>query len=557
MTSPEFAVPTTEDSAPAAAAKTSPAVSSGREYERARRETNRRRTFAIISHPDAGKTTLTEKFLLYAGQVSEAGAVRGRKTQRAARSDWMQMERERGISIKSTVLSFEYRGFVLNLLDTPGHDDFSEDTYRTLTAADCAVMVIDAVKGIETQTKKLFKICADRKIPILTFVNKMDRPGCDPLKTLSDIEEVLGIHAVPINWPIGTGYNFRGVFDRPTQKVLLFKPTPHGAVKVPTQEATLDDIGETLLEETLITQLKDEIELLNHAGETFSSEAFLNGQMTPVYFGSALTNFGVEPFLNSFLDLSPAPTTRLSDHGPVPTDAAQFSGVIFKIQANLDPKHHDRVAFLRVCAGKFTRDMELLNARTGASIRIKRSHRSFAQERETVDEAWPGDILGLVIPGQFCLGDTLCEGERLQYAGRWQFPPECFASLRCADTLRRKQFQQGLLQLREEGAIQIFTDSQLMAAEPLLGAVGELQFEVVQYRLESEYKVKTVLHRLPYTIARWVTGTPEELEAIRVPSSCRQLFDEAGNTVLVFESTWSADYCRTLNPKLPFLEAAP
>ena len=502
-----------------------------------RAEVNRRRTFAIISHPDAGKTTLTEKFLLYAGQVSEAGAVRGRKTQRAVTSDWMQIERERGISVTSTVLSFDYNGCQLNLLDTPGHNDFSEDTYRTLTAADCAVMVIDAVKGIEAQTRKLFKICSERNIPIITFVNKMDRPGCDPLATLSAIEDLLGVHAVPQNWPIGIGRDFCGVYDRRTEEVLLFHAVPHGAVKVPTDAAALDDACQRLLTPELGTRLRDELSLLNEAGEAFDRNAFLQGKMTPVFFGSALTNFGVQPFLDSFVELSPPPSTRLSDRGPIPTDSAQFAGVIFKIQANLDPRHHDRVAFLRVCAGRFTRDMEIVNSRTNAKIRIKRSHRAFAQERETVDEAWPGDILGLVIPGQFRLGDTLCEGEPLRFEGQWQFPPECFATLHCNLTSRRKQFLQGLSQLREEGAVQIFTDGQANMREPVLGAVGELQFEVVQYRLEAEYKTPTVLQPLPFRFARWVTGPAEAIADLDVPSSCRKLLDEHGATVVAFKST--------------------
>jgi len=520
-------------------------------------EVQRRRTFAIISHPDAGKTTLTEKLLLYSGSISEAGAVRGRKTQRAVTSDWMALERERGISITSTVLSFEYHGLQLNLLDTPGHDDFSEDTYRTLTAADSAVMVIDAVKGIETQTKKLFRICAERKIPILTFVNKLDRPGCDPLNTLSEIERVLGIHAIPWNWPIGTGRDFRGVYDRKSRKALVFESVVGGIDRAPVTTADLDNIPESLLAPEVTAALRDEVDLLDTAGETFSRERFLNGEMTPVFFGSALTNFGVEPFLNTFLDLAPPPTPRISNLGPVPPDRPEFAGVIFKIQANLDPRHHDRVAYMRVCAGRFTRDMELLHARTGERIRIKRSQRLFAKERETMEVAYPGDVIGLVIPGQFRLGDTLVERQPLQFEGQWQFPPECFATLRCTETGRRKQFDKGISQLVEEGAIQLLRDLGGSSTEPVLAAVGQLQFEVVQYRLEAEYNAKTTLHRMPYRMARWISGDPGDIEEMRIPSMGRLLQDQDGSPVVLFESEGMLRYCLELNPKLTFSDVRP
>ncbi|MCA9113476.1 MAG: peptide chain release factor 3 [Planctomycetaceae bacterium] len=519
-----------------------------------RAEIQKRRTFAIISHPDAGKTTLTEKLLLYSGRVMEAGAVRGRKSQRAVTSDWMAMERERGISITSTVLTFEHRGQRMNLLDTPGHEDFSEDTYRTLTAADCAVMVIDAVKGIEAQTEKLFRICAARKIPIVTFVNKLDRPGCEPLATLGHLEEVLGMAAVPLNWPIGTGRDFQGVYDRAAEQVLLFESVTRGAVRVPTTRATLEDACERLLSPERAAQLREDVELLDGACEPFDHERFLKGEITPVFFGSALSNFGVEPFLESFLDISPPPGPRNSDQGEVPPDKPEFAGVVFKIQANLDPRHRDRVAYVRVCAGRFARDMEVLLARTGEKIRIKRSHRVFAAGRETMDEAWPGDIIGLVNPGQFRLGDTLCEGAPLQYDGQWQFPPECFATLRCNDTSRRKQFSRGVSQLIEEGAIQVLADPQAMFREPVLAAVGELQFDVVQYRLESEYGTETTLHRLPYEVARWVTGSPQDLAAIKLPSAARMLQDQDGSPVALFQSQWNLNYCCEMNPSLQFHE---
>ncbi len=519
-------------------------------------QVQRRRTFAIISHPDAGKTTLTEKLLLYSGCVAEAGAVRGRKTQRAVTSDWMAIERERGISITSTVLSFEYEGFQLNLLDTPGHEDFSEDTYRTLTAADCAIMVIDAVKGIEAQTRKLFKICSDRKIPILAFVNKVDRPGCDPLNTLSEIEKVLGIHAIPLNWPIGTGKAFRGIFDRVSREIKLFKHVVGGSNRVPTETRSLEAAGELLNEEE-VQALNDEVELLDHAAEPFEREDFLAGQVTPVFFGSALNNFGVEAFLKSFLELAPPPGPRMSNQGEISPYRPQFAGVIFKIQANLDPRHHDRVAYVRVCSGRFMRDMEITHSRTEQLIRIKQSQRLFARERETMDCAYAGDVIGLVIPGQFRLGDTLTEGPPLQIEGQWNFSPDCFGVLRCTETLRRKQFDKGILQLAEEGAIQLLHDPGTMSGEPVLAAVGQLQFEVVQYRLEAEYKSRTTFHRLPYQFARWVTGDPAELAAVRTPSACRELRDQDENVVLLFESAGMLRYCKELNPKLVFSETRP
>lgn len=522
---------------------------------RLRDEISRRRTFAIISHPDAGKTTLTEKLLLYAGQVGEAGAVRGRKTQRAVTSDWMEMERQRGISITSTVLSFEYQDHHFNLLDTPGHNDFSEDTYRTLTAADCAVMVLDLAKGIEPQTKKLFKICAERKIPIVTLVNKLDRPGGDPLATLGDIEEFLGIHAVPMNWPVGIGRNFCGVYDCSSELVLKFSSVSHGSVRVPTQRMTMSEACDSL-DPHIASSLREEVELITSAGEDFNDEKFLKGEITPVFFASALSNFGIEPFLESFLRLCPAPGPRLSNEGSISPDHEQFSGLIFKIQANLDPRHHDRVAFLRVCSGKFTRDMELLNSRTNTKLRIKRSQKTFAQDRDTIDEAWPGDVVGLIMPGQLRLGDTLCEGQPLRFEGRWHFPPECFAAIRCDDTSRRKQFIQGLTQLREEGAIQVFGDG-AMSREPVIGAVGELQFEVVQYRLNAEYRAETTLHRLPYSICKWVTGPREQIAEMWIPTSARLLYDDAGAPVVVFDSEWSMKYCLDRNPGFKLLEIRP
>jgi len=518
-----------------------------------RREAERRRTFAIISHPDAGKTTLTEKLLLYAGCVDEAGAVRGRKSQRSATSDWMAIERERGISITSTVLAFTYRGYQINLLDTPGHQDFSEDTYRTLTAADCAVMVLDAVRGIEPQTIKLFKICAARKIPILTFVNKMDRPGGEPLRSLGEIEEVLGIDAVPLNWPVGVGAGFCGVYDRQAGRLLRFSAVPHGTQTVPAATADLDQ-AETLLPPEQASALREKIALLDGASATFDRARFLRGEQTPVFFGSALTNFGIEPFLNAFLDLCPPPGPRQSDRGLIHPAQPEFAGVVFKIQANLDPKHRDRVAFVRVCAGRFQREMDVTLARTGERIRIKRSHRLFARERETTDEAYPGDIIGMVNPGQFRLGDTLIEGETFQYEGQWEFLPERFARLRCTHTDRRKQFAKGLAQLLEEGVVQVLNDANTNSREPVLATVGELQFDVVRYRLETEYNTPTTLEHLPYIAARWIDAPLAALNSFDPPTLSRVMIDHQGAPIILFTSEWEIRNCQEKNPEFPLLE---
>jgi peptide chain release factor 3 len=517
------------------------------------REVARRRTFAIIAHPDAGKTTLTEKLLLYSGRINEAGAVRGRKTQRAARSDWMKMEQERGVSVTSTCLAFDYQGFRINLLDTPGHQDFSEDTYRTLTAVDAAVMVLDGVRGVEPQTVKLFKICAERQIPILTFVNKMDRPGADPLQALTAIEEVLGIDAIPLNWPIGTGYDFRGLVDRTESKVLKFSPVPKGSLAVPVEESDLAGESHPFPSEVLAPVL-EEIELLDGAAVPFDQDQFLHGQQTPVFFGCALNNFGVEVFLRQFLRLAPPPVSRESEAGPVDPHAPDFTGVVFKIQANLDPRHRDRIAFVRVCSGRFERDMEVQVARTGEKIRIRRSHQLFAQERELTEEAFPGDVIGMVNPGKLRLGDTLCSGPPRQYVARWEYPPECFARIRCKETGKRKQFSRGLQQLIEEGAVQMLSDSGTSSNEPVLAAVGELQFDVVQFRLESEYNAQTVLERLPYDVSRWVHNPGFDPEQFHLPSGTRIMYDHAGAPMLLFQDDWSLQFCQSRNPDLILAE---
>ncbi len=515
------------------------------------REVARRRTFAIISHPDAGKTTLTEKLLLFGGCIDVAGAVRGRKAQRAATSDWLELEKQRGISVSSTVLTFEFEGHQVNLLDTPGHHDFSEDTYRTLMAADCAVMVIDLAKGVETQTEKLFQVCALRKIPVITFVNKVDRPGQSPLAVLEEIEAKFGIDAVPQNWPLGTGYDFAGIVDTTTCTAHLFQQRS-GTHRVPFQSFELGSLpAEAGIRTDVIAQAAEEVELVSAAGVGFDREQFLAGKQSPVFFGSALTNWGVEHFLHGFLKLCPPPGDRASNAGPIAAARPDFAGFVFKIQANLDPRHRDRIAFVRVCAGRFRRDMEVLHTRTGEKLRLRRAHRVFGRERETMDEAFPGDIVGLVNPGEFRLGDTLCEGDPVSFDPLPQFSPENFAILRCRSTDRRKQFERGLSQLLEEGAIQVFSDPHAMRREPMLAAVGELQFDVVRFRLESEYDTPTDLQWLPFKLARWIDeSTP--LDQMRLPYSAKMVRDQFGNHAVLFHSQWDAEYASRENPNVPF-----
>jgi peptide chain release factor 3 len=514
-------------------------------------ETARRRTFAIISHPDAGKTTLTEKLLLYSGAIDLAGSVRTRKNQRHATSDWMAMERERGISITSTVLAVDYLGCRVNLLDTPGHQDFSEDTYRTLMAVDSAVMVLDAAKGIEAQTRKLFEVCRMRNIPILTFINKLDQPGREPLDLLDEIERVLQIGVVPMNWPIGSGGDFQGVYDLPGRTVLRFERTAHGAQRAPVQVAALDDPTlDTLLGAGAAQQLRDDIELLEGAGADFDHSTFRQGAVTPVFFGSALNNFGVEPFLRALLDLAPPPEPRASDRGPIDPIDEPFSGFVFKIQANMDPLHRDRMAFIRVCSGRFEKDMQVFSPRLGRSIRMTRPHRVFARERETVAEAYPGDVIGVTNPGLFAIGDTLCAGPALRYAAMLRFAPERFARLQNNSLAKHKQFQKGLEQLVEEGVVQLFYDTESMRREPILAAVGELQFDVVRARLSAEYNVETDVEHLPYIAARWPTCPPEVLASTRLLSAVRSVSDGAGRPVLLFSSEWEIGYLEREQPQL-------
>jgi peptide chain release factor 3 len=513
-------------------------------------EVRARRTFAIISHPDAGKTTLTEKLLLYGGAIHVAGQVSARKRQRQATSDWMALERERGISITSTVLQFPYHGHVLNLLDTPGHQDFGEDTYRTLLAADSAVMLIDAAKGVEPQTKKLFAICRERGIPLFTFMNKLDRPTRDPLELLDELENVLGIGAFPVNWPLGNGDDFKGVYDRRTRTLHLFERAAHGATRAAVSVTDANDPQvRAMVSEPVYAQFRESIELLDGAGEQFDRAAMLRGEATPVFFGSAVTNFGVQLFLDEFIEMAPSPSARA---GVDPADAA-FTGFIFKIQANMDPRHRDRVAFVRICSGEFARDMTVRNARTTATLRLSRAMRLFADDRESLETAYAGDVVGLVNPGAFAIGDSLYETKPVSFPPIPAFAPEHFAAVRSIDVSGYKSFGKGIAQLREEGAVQVFYPWSSMRTEPILGAVGELQFEVAKYRLEAEYNVKTRFETLPYTLALHVEGERDHLASAHLPSNAKLVEDWSGRPVALFESEWSVRLAREWNPSLKFM----
>jgi peptide chain release factor 3 len=518
------------------------------------KEIQKRRTFAIISHPDAGKTTLTEKLLLYGGAVQLAGSVTARKNQRATTSDWMELEKKRGISISSTVLQFDYDGYRINLLDTPGHKDFSEDTYRVLTAVDAVVMVIDSAKGIEAQTRKLFEVCRQRGVPIFTFMNKCDRPMRDPLTLLDELEKVLGIGAFPVNWPIGTGFDFQGVYERRAKQVYLFERTVGGQYRAPVEVGALSDpiIRERLDDQTFL-KVTEELEMLELAGETFDESAVLAGRTTPVFFGSGVNNFGVQLLLDGFLRHSPPPKARLMAGTPIAPENPAFSGFIFKIQANMDPRHRDRIAFLRVCSGKFERDMTVLHPRSEKKVRLSSSHKLFGNERETVDEAYPGDIIGLVGHSDFGIGDTLTTDPSICYKEIPRFTPEAFAYLHNPNTGKYKQFRQGLDQWLQEGVLQVLHLRDSATKIPLLAAVGPLQFEVVQFRLESEYGAESRLESAPWSVVRWLP--PEfkdpELDALSLPTGARVAFDMSQHPVVLFQNDWSANYFVETNRAAP------
>ena len=523
------------------------------------RAIRRRRTFAIISHPDAGKTTLTEKLLLYGGAIHLAGTVKARRAERHATSDWMELEQQRGISVTSSVLQFEYEGYQLNLLDTPGHQDFGEDTFRTLVAADSAVMLLDNRRGVEERTRQLFDVCRRRRMPIFTMVNKCDRAGEDPLKLVSDVEADLGIAVYPMNWPIHANGGFLGVYDRAQKQLHLFdRGTDHGASRAETHVMTMDDprvpelVGEDALE-----RLRHDVQLLDEAGHTFDHDALLAGELTPLFFGSALTNFGIEPFLKEFLALAPPPTPRDSSTGPVDPARPDFTGFVFKIQANMDPKHRDRVAFVRVCSGRFAAGMQVTHVRSGKPFRLSAPQQFMARERVAVEEAWPGDVVGVLDRGTLRIGDTLAEAGEVEFQGIPRFAPEHFARILVADPLRRKRLDAGLRQLTEEGAAQVFYAEGSTGPTPIVGAVGQLQFDVMLHRLEHEYGVACRLERYPFRYPRWVTGPEADIAKVAAGSGCALLYDAKDHPVLVFADAWGVRWTTEHAPTLTFHTVAP
>jgi peptide chain release factor 3 len=515
-------------------------------------EIARRRTFAIISHPDAGKTTLTEKFLLYGGAVQQAGSVTARKNQRATTSDWMELERKRGISVSSTVLQFDYRGYCVNLLDTPGHKDFSEDTYRVLTAVDAVIMVIDAGKGIENQTRKLFEICRRRSVPIFTFMNKMDRPGRDPLDLLDELERVLGLHAYAVNWPLGAGAEFRGVFDRLNHQLHLFERTPGGSHRAPVAVTSLSDPAvRQSVGPYACDAATDELATLDAAGG-FDPAAVLRGEQTPVLFGSASNNFGVQLLLDAFLAYSSAPRARRALCGTIEPDHDAFSGFVFKIQANMDPKHRDCIAFVRICSGRFERSMSVIHQQTGNRIRLTSSHKMFARERETVEEAFAGDVIGIVGHTEFKVGDTLTVDPRIVYREIPRFAPECFAYLHGSGSSQHKRFRSGLDQLLQEGVVLSLKLETATTSTPLIGAVGPLQFDVVKYRLETEYGAESRLQTAPWDRLRWIDPRhpKDALDVTTIPSGAALATDGEGQRVILFPGDWEMTYFHRRNPTI-------
>ena len=516
-----------------------------------------RRTFAIISHPDAGKTTLTEKFLLYGGAINLAGSVKGKATARHAVSDWMEIEKERGISVTSSVLQFNYDGYCINILDTPGHQDFSEDTYRTLMAADSAVMVIDAAKGVEPQTRKLFKVCAMRKIPVFTFMNKLDRDALDPFALLDEIETELGIPTCPMNWPIGSGKEFKGVYDRQRRLVVLFSDTEKGTKEGHTDEISIDDEAalKAAIGNVAYDKLMEDLELLDGAGAEYDREMVDAGDLSPVFFGSALTNFGVELFLKNFLCMTLPPSARTSDNGVIDPFADDFSAFVFKIQANMNKAHRDRVAFMRICSGKFTAGMEVRHIQGGKIMRLSQPQQMMADQRHIVDEAYAGDIIGVFDPGIFSIGDTVCaQNSNFAFEGIPTFAPEHFARVTQLDTMKRKQFVKGITQIAQEGAIQIFQEFNTGLEEIIVGVVGVLQFEVLKYRLENEYNVDIRLDALPYEHIRWIVNTDIDLEKLTGTSDMKKVKDMKGKPLLLFVNSWSVGMTLDRNPGLELEE---
>ena len=528
-------------------------------------EIERRRTFAIISHPDAGKTTLTEKFLLYGGAIAMAGAVKGKKNTRHAVSDWMEIEKQRGISVTSSVMQFNYNGYCINILDTPGHQDFSEDTYRTLMAADSAVMVIDAAKGVENQTRKLFKVCVMRNIPIFTFINKMDRESRNPFDLLEEIESELGIKTYPVNWPIGSGKDFKGVYDRENRRIISFEMNDgmnYGTKEVAATEVDLNDENlANVIGQSNYNTLKDDVELLDGASEVFDSELVNCGKLSPVFFGSALTNFGVEPFLENFLKMTPPPLPRNTESGVVDPFDENFSAFIFKIQANMNKAHRDRIAFMRIVSGKFNKEMEVLHVQNNRTMRLSQPQQIMANEREVIEEAYAGDIMGVFDPGVFSIGDTICApSKKVVFEGIPTFAPEHFSRIRQKDTLKRKQFIKGTTQIAQEGAIQIFSEPQSGFEEVIVGVVGVLQFDVLEYRLKNEYNVDIIREDLSYEYIRWITsqkhldGGLDELKKLVLTSDTKLIQDVRGNYLLIFTSEWNIKWALDKNEGLELAE---
>ncbi len=529
-------------------------------------EIGRRRTFAIISHPDAGKTTLTEKLLLYGGVIQLAGAVKAKRGRASAVSDWMEMERERGISITTSVLQFPYRGLALNLLDTPGHADFSEDTYRTLHAVDGAVMLLDCAKGVESQTRKLFRVCRQRSIPIFTFVNKLDRPGRDAFELIGEVESVLGIGVYPITWPIFRDGTFRGVYHRMARRVYLFdaghanSSSTAGAERPPVEVTGLDDPTlREALDDRGYDRLREEADLLEAAGDGFDRERFEAGQLSPMFFGSAVNNFGLEAFLETFCELMPPPRPRETDQGSVEPTRDEFSGFVFKIQANMDKAHRDRVAFVRICSGKMVRGMKAHHVRTGKDVRLANPTQFMARDRAVVDESFAGDVVGIHDPGNLEIGDTLTGGSRFTYEGIPSFAPEHFRRLALVDPLRRKQFATGIEQLAQEGTVQLYRPPAGRAGDLVLGAVGQLQFEVVKYRLEAEYGVAVRVEAVPWQLARWVTradGKPVDTDDLYAAVEGMVVLDVRGRPVVLFDREWALRTAEKFHPEYQYVETA-
>lgn len=517
-----------------------------------RKEIEKRRTFAIISHPDAGKTTLTEKLLLYGGAIREAGSVKARKSQRHATSDWMEIEKQRGISVTSSVMQFRYEGFCINILDTPGHQDFSEDTYRTLMAADSAVMVIDGAKGVEAQTKKLFEVCSLRGIPVFTFVNKMDREARDPFDLLQEIEDVLGIKSVAVNWPISSGQNFQGIYDRDTKDILMFSGGLHGSEQVKIDRVNIDTgYPEYRLEPGHLEKLKEDIELMDIAGNSFDLEKIRRGELTPVFFGSALTNFGVEPFLEKFLQLTQTPLSRKSDKGLITPFEDYFSAFVFKIQANLNPQHRDRVAFMRIVSGKFEKGLEVYHMEGKGKVKLSQPQQFLAQDREIVEEAYAGDIIGVFDPGIYSIGDTLCPAsEKFTFEPIPSFAPDLYARIRPFDTMKRKQFVKGITQIAQEGAIQVYREDFAGMEEIIAGVVGSLQFDVLEYRLKNEYGVEIKMDSLPFRFARWIDSYDGDVEDLSLTSDSKKLVDSKGRNVILFSNEWGISWALEHNKSL-------